>query len=195
MARPREFDERMVLDAIRNAFSDNGYAATSIDDLVRATGLGKGSLYGAFGSKREMFVRALREYCDSGLAYTEHTLVGENAGTLRRMRGYVRSMVELAVRRRGCLLAKAIAELGGENADVDAIVGDFYRRYENIFARAIRQSQRSGEISTDTDARRRARLLVAVLRGIETMGKGGVPENTLRSITDNALAFIEGRRE
>jgi TetR/AcrR family transcriptional repressor of nem operon len=193
MARPREFDERMVLDAIRNTFWDRGYAATSVDDLVRATGLGKGSLYGAFGSKQEMFVRALREYCEGGLAYAERKMIGEDPGTLRRMRGYVRGMVDLVAQRRGCLLAKAIAEFGGENGDVDVIVRDFYRRYENIFVRAIRQSQRAGEIGTDTDARRHARLLVAVLRGIESMGKGGVPEATLRSITDNALAFSEGR--
>jgi TetR/AcrR family transcriptional regulator, transcriptional repressor for nem operon len=189
MARPREFDERMVLDAIRNTFWDRGYAATSVDDLVQATGLGKGSLYGAFGSKREMFVRSLREYCEGGLAYAERTMIGEDTGTLRRMRDYVRGMVALVARRRGCLLAKAIAELGGESGDVDAIVGDFYRRYEDVFVRAIRQSQRAGETGTDTNARRHARLLVAVLRGIESMGKGGVPEATLRSIADNALAF------
>lgn len=176
-----------MLDAIRNTFWDRGYAATSVDDLVRATGLGKGSLYGAFGSKREMFVRALREYCEGGLAYAERTMLGADTGTLRRMRGYVRGMVELVVQRRGCLLAKAIAELGGESDDVDTIVCDFYRRYESIFMRAIRQSQRAGEIGTDVDARRQARLLVAVLRGVESMGKGGVPEATLRSITDDAL--------
>ena len=175
MPRPREFDEPVALAAIRNTFWDRGFAATSVDDLVRATGLGKGSLYGAFGSKREMFVRALREYCDAGLAYADRRIGAKDAGTEQRLRAYVRDMVRrIASSKRGCLLAKATAELAGEDSDVDTIVGGFYLRYEEIFARVI--------------ARRRARLLVAVLRGLESMGKAGVPEAMLRSIAESVLS-------
>ena len=49
MARPRTFDEQEVVAAARDEFWERGYAATSVDDLTAATGLGKGSLYGAFG--------------------------------------------------------------------------------------------------------------------------------------------------
>ena len=115
MSRPREFDEGTTLGAIRNTFWDHGYAATSVDDLVRATGLGKGSLYGASGSKREMFVRALREYCEAALEYAEQALGGDDRIGVR-LRSYVQRMVTLiASSKRGCLLAKAIAELAGED--------------------------------------------------------------------------------
>jgi TetR/AcrR family transcriptional repressor of nem operon len=127
MSRPREFDEGTALAAIRNTFWDHGYAATSVDDLVRATGLGKGSLYGAFGSKREMFVRALREYAKQDW----------------NMRSGCFEMTALAGSKRGCLLAKAIAELAGEDGDVDGIVGDFYRRYEELFVRTLRRPRSS----------------------------------------------------
>lgn len=55
MARPRSFDEVDVLAKARNLFAAQGYNGTSIDDLVRATGLLRGSLYKAFGSKRNLF--------------------------------------------------------------------------------------------------------------------------------------------
>lgn len=55
MARPRTFDEATVLDQARELFSTQGYHGTSIDDLVKATGLLRGSLYKAFGSKRNLF--------------------------------------------------------------------------------------------------------------------------------------------
>ncbi|MGO4421510.1 TetR/AcrR family transcriptional regulator, partial [Streptomyces sp. MCAF7] len=47
MARPRKFDEQQVLDTARERFWSGGYAATRMEDIAEATGLGKGSLYGA----------------------------------------------------------------------------------------------------------------------------------------------------
>lgn len=188
MSRPREFDEPTALEAIRSAFWDHGYAATSVDELAKATGLGKASLYGAFGTKREMFVRALRQYCAAALALAEQRLAGADAGARTRLRAYMGGMIAMiASSRRGCLLAKAIAELSGEDGEVDEIVTDFYARYEEVLRRAIAAAQRAGEIPRNRSARRHAGLLVAVLRGLETMGKGGVPPATLRSIAESAL--------
>ena len=59
MARPRSFDVEVVLDAAGAVFRRLGYEAASVDHLVAATGLHRGSLYGAFGSKRGLFVAAL----------------------------------------------------------------------------------------------------------------------------------------
>src|SRR5258708_7990563 len=62
MARPSKFDESDVVAAARDEFWSRGYAATSADDLTSVTGLGKGSLYGAFGDKHGLFMRALDDY-------------------------------------------------------------------------------------------------------------------------------------
>ncbi|MEY2826347.1 MAG: hypothetical protein RLZZ122_711 [Actinomycetota bacterium] len=61
MARPREFDESQVLARACEVFARYGYNGTSIDDLVKVTGLLRGSLYKAFGSKRNLFERVLQE--------------------------------------------------------------------------------------------------------------------------------------
>ena len=63
MARPRTFAEKDVIAAARDQFWSAGYAGTSLDDLTEATGLGRGSLYGAFGDKHELYLRALDDYC------------------------------------------------------------------------------------------------------------------------------------
>ncbi|MCO6557996.1 MAG: helix-turn-helix transcriptional regulator [Bifidobacterium sp.] len=60
MARPRSFDEQLVLEQCREVFCTHGYDATSIDDLVAATELKRGSLYQAFGSKRGVFLKVLQ---------------------------------------------------------------------------------------------------------------------------------------
>lgn len=64
MARPREFVEATVLSKARILFASQGYNGTSIDDLVKATGLMRGSLYKAFGSKRNLFEKILAEVTD-----------------------------------------------------------------------------------------------------------------------------------
>src|ERR1700732_1861527 len=68
MARPRQFDEKRVVLAVREQFWDKGYAATSLQDLMRVSGLGKGSLYAAFGDKHQLFLRALHSYTDDSHA-------------------------------------------------------------------------------------------------------------------------------
>lgn len=62
MGRPRGFDERAVLTTAGRVFVAGGYAGTSIDDLVTALDLHRGSLYSAFGSKRGLFLAALRHH-------------------------------------------------------------------------------------------------------------------------------------
>ena len=62
MARPREFDEIDVIENLMNVFWDKGYEAASMQDLVAATGLLKGSLYGAFGDKQSLYLTALKQY-------------------------------------------------------------------------------------------------------------------------------------
>lgn len=59
MARPREFDESLAIDAAAAVFRQHGYAASSIEQLVEATGVHRGSLYTTFGSKRGLFLRVL----------------------------------------------------------------------------------------------------------------------------------------
>jgi AcrR family transcriptional regulator len=61
MARPREFDLEVVLTKARILFAKKGYNGTSIDDLVKATGLQRGSIYKAFGSKRNLFETVLKD--------------------------------------------------------------------------------------------------------------------------------------
>ena len=62
MARPREFDREMALQRATDVFWAKGYASTSTEDLVAAMGIGRQSLYNAFGDKRSLYVDALDGY-------------------------------------------------------------------------------------------------------------------------------------
>ena len=62
MGRSKAFNEELVLDKAIEVFWAKGYEATSIQDLVDAMGIQRGSLYGTFGSKQELFLKSLDRY-------------------------------------------------------------------------------------------------------------------------------------
>jgi len=78
MARPRSFDERRVLELARDRFWATGYAGTRMDDIAEATGLGKGSLYGAFGDKSALFRKSLLRYAETYHPLYQRALSGPN---------------------------------------------------------------------------------------------------------------------
>ncbi len=80
MARPREFDEPTVITAARDVFWAHGYAGTSVDAIGAATGLGKGSLYGAFGGKHGIFRRVFDQYCADAVEAAARALTGPDQG-------------------------------------------------------------------------------------------------------------------
>jgi len=68
MARPREFDVDAALERAMQVFWAKGYESTSLDDLCEATGLGRSSLYAAFGDKHGLCLRALDRYEEGSAA-------------------------------------------------------------------------------------------------------------------------------
>ncbi|MGW7303403.1 TetR/AcrR family transcriptional regulator [Streptomyces sp. NPDC054829] len=64
MGRPRAFDIEQAVSVAATLFATHGYEGTSVDDLVTATGVHRGSLYKVFGSKRGLHLTALRNHLD-----------------------------------------------------------------------------------------------------------------------------------
>jgi TetR/AcrR family transcriptional repressor of nem operon len=65
MVRTRTFDPSTALKEVVELFSSKGYSETSMEDIVKATGVSRYGIYGTFGSKRELFEQALDRYADS----------------------------------------------------------------------------------------------------------------------------------
>ncbi|WP_022929372.1 TetR/AcrR family transcriptional regulator [Patulibacter americanus] len=191
MARPRTFDEPQVTRQAREVFHDHGYAATSVQHLTAATGLSRSSLYGAFGDKHGVFLRAFAQYCDDNAGAIERELAGDDAGARGRLEHHLRTKVpDSDGPQRGCLLAKGTAELAGEDVDVARIAGDFYATYERALTACVRSAQAAGDVRADLDPAATGALLLSVLRGIETLGRAGHPAEALRSAVDAAMAML-----
>lgn len=113
MGRPREFDEDKVLDALLNVFWEKGYEGTSYADIVKATGLQKGSLYAAYGDKRSLYQQALARYDTQEVAGAVKMLSDISVPAARRIQALLQAPVDAAGSKKGrwgCLLCNAAVE-------------------------------------------------------------------------------------
>ncbi len=193
MARPRKFDEDAVLEAARDQFWSTGYAGTSMDAVAEATGLGKGSLYGAFGGKQQMFLRILDAYCARATDEVASRLTGPDDGAYARLCAHIRAAAAgIAADRqhRGCLLAKGAAELSEHDPAVTATSRRTLERLAALLAEDIRAAQRHGDLDPTADADRLAALVLAVLRGLEALGKAGIDADRLEGVAETAITLL-----
>jgi TetR/AcrR family transcriptional repressor of nem operon len=183
MARPRGFDEETAVRAARDAFRRTGYAGTSLSDLSQATGLGKGSLYNTFGDKDQLFSRVFAEYCAE--ADTNADQLFEESDGLDAALGYLGMITRETIADRdhvGCMIANTTAELSVSSPSVVDRASKTFQHIEDLIAGALADS----DIADGEDPRDLARLLVAITRGIEALGKAGYSDDSLRAIEATA---------
>jgi TetR/AcrR family transcriptional regulator, transcriptional repressor for nem operon len=180
-----------MLDTIQSVFWDNGYSATSLDDIMQSTGLGKGSLYGAYGSKQEMYLLAFTDYCDWAVADVAERLRGNDADAIVRLRAYIQTAAKGGANaRRGCMLAKGTAEVAARSPDVDKIIERTFKSMERAIVQCVRQAQSAGDIAADRDARTIGVTLLAVVRGMGSLAQAGMSSAALSLAAQGALGLL-----
>jgi TetR/AcrR family transcriptional repressor of nem operon len=171
MARPKNFDPGVAVERAVEVFWRKGYAATTPQDLVDALGIGKGSLYNAFGSKHALFERALCHYRDSQLVTLEETLEapGPAKERLRAALGFIAEIDLGMPERRGCLAVNTVAECAGTDKEAAEIVRRMFDRTELFFRATLEEGQRSGEIAPNRDPVALSGMLLNAALGLRVM--------------------------
>ncbi|MFB7616479.1 TetR/AcrR family transcriptional regulator [Kitasatospora sp. NPDC056181] len=191
MGRPKSFDADVVVARAMETFWTKGYSATSPADLAEATGVAKGSLYHSFGSKRELFARALDLYGRVGSGMAEEVL--SRPGTAReRIRAYFVLLVDVDLDgpvRRGCLAQNTVEELGGRDEEAARAVHRIEERMIGLLAARIERGQRDGDVDRSVDAGAQALLLQTTLAGLRVMTRT-FERAALYRIIDTALAGL-----
>src|ERR1700751_2169851 len=188
MPRPREIEPDDVLDSAMRQFWERGYRATSVDDLVRATGVKPGSLYSAFpGGKHALLMGSLDRY--SRLVVPQKLgALAEPGASVAQIRAYFDGLVRDLLSpegRQGCLLVNSAIENAATDPEVAAVVRGHMARLEHCFTAALRTPIRRGEGPADVDPAARAKGLVASGMGLMVVGKANPNEEVLRAIVDN----------
>ena len=193
MARHKEFDPDHAMQEALQTFWERGYAATSVNDLLEEMGLNRGSLYGTFGDKKQLFLSVLEKYYEQvGQAIAEmldgH---GSSRAALKALVEHVACDCTGASGQKGCLAAKAAMELAPHDREVADWLKRFHNRNLAMIAAVIDRGQRQGEISRRHDARDAARFLLNTVAGMRVTGSTCITQAEMRRIGEMALKVLD----
>ncbi len=187
----KRFDPDAALEAALQAFWARGYAATSAQDLVEAMGINRGSWYATFGSKADLYRRALRRYCRRDLDAWRDRLAGDEpfADAVRQILEHNVEQLVADPDRRGCMLANAAAEVRpGQEGDEE--VAAALDALHEVFAAAAAAAVDRGELAPATDPEAVAAYLVVAIHGFRLAGKARPDARRLRAAVDGIVAGL-----
>jgi TetR/AcrR family transcriptional regulator, transcriptional repressor for nem operon len=193
MARPREFDEAVVLDAAIDRFWQHGYEATSVRDLADEMNIAGASLYNAFGDKHSLYERALNRYLDR--TFRERILRLEPSLPPREaIAAFLREIVKRSVtdkQRRGCMLVNSAIESAPHDYKSLEIVAIFLDEVESFFFRCVSQGQRDGTITKEYPAEDLSRSLLGTLLGVRVLARVRPERKLLEGLIRPALGLLD----
>jgi TetR/AcrR family transcriptional repressor of nem operon len=196
MPRPKEFDNNTALDAAIEVFRRQGYEAASVQDLLDAMGINRGSLYDSFGNKHSLFLAALDRYDQR--RYEEVCAVlkrydGDTVVTL--FERYYRQIIGLAIPSHrdpfGCLMTNSSMALASSDPAIATRATRNWARMECVLLEALMEARRHGEIQGDERRLRSlARYLLGVGKGLRVAAKYPCDQETLEDIAKIALETL-----
>lgn len=193
MARTKEFDPDAALRAALELFWRRGYEATSMSDLVTHLGIGRASLYATFGSKRELYLKALEQYERERFPHLLEDL-SRPGPVLPGVRALVRrsaaEATEEALRLRGCFVTNTAAELAPHDATVARRVERSWDQLETVLHTALVRARAQGELPADRDPLALARTLLVLLQGLRVVGKASADPARVRDAAEQVLALL-----
>jgi AcrR family transcriptional regulator len=189
--RPRGYDPGEALKRAAEKFWKAGYAGTSLDDLVEATGMNRPSLYAAFGDKRDLYLKTLEYYREEGRALARHALAGEPTLRVFLKRFYDKALdLYLEDGPRGCYSIGTAATVAAVDDNVRAFLADSMRSTDSFLKSQIEKGQARGEISRDADPAALAYLATGTLHTLAIRARAGIPRKELDALARAAIAVI-----
>jgi TetR/AcrR family transcriptional regulator, transcriptional repressor for nem operon len=192
MPRTKEFDRDEALRRAVAVFWERGYEGASTEELLAAMGIGRQSMYNAFGDKRRLYLEALRHYhAETGADTVER--LSASASPLSVLAGVLLEVAGQSEeeRRRGCMAVNAAAEFGRSDREVSAILDSGQDLCHAMYARLLGEAKRRGEARAGLDEHAAARFLFATLVGMRLRARAGASPEVLRDI---ATVAIDGLR-
>lgn len=166
--RHRTFDEETVLNQATEVFWTKGFGSATTEDLLLAMDLNKGSLYNAFGNKKQLFKTVVTHYAAAIFENLRNDIeISEEPMSV--IRGFFREACDpkdLSSHMKGCFLGNAVAELASIDRELEMQAIDKLTTLEKIFKEGLDKARLSGQISSDTDTGHMARYLINIWNGI-----------------------------
>jgi len=189
MAGVKQFDRSQVLDRAMALFWTRGYEATSIHDLVEATGVNRGSIYGTFGDKKGLFLATLDHYLET----VAKSLMAELSDPDPRRA--IERMFDSLIRRtsdpkfpRGCFITNTSLECPASGDEITRKIAEAIGQQESAIYRVLRRAQAEGSLASTLDARALARFFLGVAQGLNVVNKAVADPEVLKDMVTVAMS-------
>jgi AcrR family transcriptional regulator len=193
--RPRAYEPDVALGKALDLFRKDGFAATSLDGLSAATGMNRPSLYGAFGDKRELYIKSYARYRADARAAMIEIFRGE-IPVRERLTSIYAAALDIYLSGefgpRGCFTVMTAASEAVGDPEIRAMVLDGFSELDKAFASCFRLAREKGELPSSADPTVLAQLASATIHTIAIRARAGVPRKELETIVKGAIAVMCG---
>lgn len=192
MVRTRTFDPATALSTAVDLFASKGYSDTSMDDIVKATGVSRYGIYGTFGNKRELFEQALERYADGMGRELYMRLLEPDASLAHIRRIFDERIGDMCStdERKGCLFVHTAMQLASEDEELQGVLQKFMKRMSKAFAIGLESAKARGEVRKDVDTAAAGDFLTNTQFGLAVLGRTGFSREALDGIVASALASL-----
>ncbi|NPU64878.1 TetR/AcrR family transcriptional regulator [Bradyrhizobium sp. 83012] len=195
--RPRAYEPDVALGKALDLFRSSGFAATSLEDLSAATGMNRPSLYGAFGDKRELYIKSYQRYRDNARA-----VMGGIFRDDRPVREQLQKIFAAALDiylsgeegPRGCFTVMTAGSEAVADPDIRAMVQNALTELDKAFAQCFRRAKDKGELPDSADPVVLAQLASATVHSIAVRARARVPRQELEAIVAGAIDVMVSRK-
>jgi TetR/AcrR family transcriptional regulator, copper-responsive repressor len=191
--RPRAYQPEIALGKALDLFRKDGFAATSLDDLSAATGMNRPSLYGAFGDKRELYLKSYERYRADARAAMIDIFKDELPIRKRLERIYAAALdiyLSGEAGPRGCFTVMTAASEAMSDPDIRAMVLEGFSEFDKAFAGCFRIAREKGELPQSADPVVLAQLASATIHTIAIRARARVPRKELEAIIKGAIGVM-----
>jgi len=193
MPKTKQFDEVTVLEKARNVFWEKGYNGTSMDELVKATGLSRSSIYDSFGDKHGLYTKTLLHYQQT---QQQAMLQCMPAGlpARKKVQWFFQNSINDSIcdkQRKGCYMLNSTTELANLDSSVNELAISSMEAMENLFYNWVKDGQSDGSIAKKFTARALARNLYSSFNGLKVVGQTKPEKAILDDIVRVALSVLD----
>ena len=190
MGRTRSFDDAKLLAGTAQLFRRLGYTATSLKDLERETGLQAGSLYNAFGNKKNVFLRSLDAYHLCVVRYRIGTYLPGVHPVEELTEFFTTTYTLEGLPNPGCLLTNAAAEIGADDPEIQKKIEDGFSLLRDAFAVEVHSAREQKLPTLAVSPEAAAEYLLSAYQGLLVRVRNGAPAKTLDEIVRVTIRAI-----
>jgi len=193
--RPRAYQPEIALGKALDLFRKDGFAATSLDELSAATGMNRPSLYGAFGDKRELYIKSYARYREDARAAMQEIFRDELPIRKRLQRIYAVALdiyLSGEAGPRGCFTVMTAASEAVADPEIRSLVLEGFSELDKAFAACFRRAKEKGELPPSADPVVLAQLASATIHTIAIRARARVPRKELEAIVKGAVDVMIG---